>query len=63
MENSRIAWTHNTENFWQGCHKMAPECAHCYLEATLRRQKRQWGKVYRCKTWAAPTKWEAEAAA
>jgi hypothetical protein len=25
MENSNIAWTHNTQNFWLGCDKIAPE--------------------------------------
>jgi protein gp37 len=64
MENSRIAWTHHTENFWLGCDMIAPECAHCYIGRVLRRQHREpWGKLYCSKTWRNPDKWEAGAAA
>ena len=64
MENSHIAWTHHTENFWLGCDMIAPECAHCYIGRILRRQGRNpWGQLYRSTTWGNPDKWEAEATA
>ena len=62
MKNSTIAWTHNTQNFWVGCDKIAPECAHCYIDRALRMQGREpWGRVYRTKTWREPFKWQREA--
>ncbi len=63
-ENSGISWTHNTQNFWQGCEKVAPECAHCYIDRTLIKHGREpWGEVYRSKTtWDAPWKWEKDCA-
>ena len=64
MENSNIAWTHNTQNFWLGCDKIAPECAHCYIGRTLRQQGREpWGQLYRTKTWNNPAKWQKQAEA
>jgi len=63
MENSHISWTHHTQNFWLGCDKIAPECAHCYIGRTLRRQGREpWGHLYRTTLWRNPLKWEAQAA-
>jgi protein gp37 len=60
-ENSGISWTHNTQNFWVGCDKVAPECAHCYIDRILVKQGREpWGQIYRTQTWADPWKWEAE---
>lgn len=35
-ENSAIAWTDATVNFWWGCTKVGPGCDHCYAE--------QWDK-------------------
>lgn len=62
MENSGISWTHNTQNFWVGCQKIAPECAHCYINRDLRKQNRDpWGKLYLTKTWTAPWQWQNEA--
>ena len=29
--DSLIGWTDNTSNPWQGCHKVSPACAHCYM--------------------------------
>jgi protein gp37 len=53
---------HNTQNFWVGCDKVAPECAHCYIDRLLIKQGREpWGKVYRTKTWAMPPRWERKA--
>lgn len=64
MENSHIQWTDHTQNFWIGCTKVSPGCAHCYAEA---RDKRfadgiHWGKgAPRQRTgvsnWHEPVKW------
>lgn len=40
-ENSGISWTHNTWNPWVGCDKVAPECAKCYINRDIRKQ-RDW---------------------
>jgi len=62
LENSNIAWTHNTQNFWLGCDKIAPECAKCYIGRVLKRQGREpWGQLYRSKTWNNPVKWQRQA--
>jgi protein gp37 len=65
-----ISWAHNTWNPWVGCDKVAPECAHCYIDRIIRKQKedgefrKPWGEVYRAKTtWRSPVKWQVEAAA
>ncbi len=61
-ENSGISWTHNTQNFWVGCDKVAPECAKCYIGRILHKQGRDpWGQVYRTQTWDEPWRWEKEA--
>lgn len=36
-ENSGIAWTHHTVNFWIGCEKVSPACQFCYAETWDRR--------------------------
>jgi len=60
-EDSGISWTHNTQNFWIGCDKVAPECAKCYIARILQKQGREpWGEVYRTQTWEDPWDWEAE---
>ena len=45
MENTRIAWAHNTHNQWIGCTKVSEECSHCYAEALMdhRFGRVQWG--------------------
>lgn len=69
-ENTGISWAHNTQNFWVGCDKCAPECAHCYIYREIRKQadwqgdgglRKPWGEVYLTKTWKDPAKWEMEA--
>lgn len=63
MENSNIIWCHNTQNFWLGCDKIAPECAKCYIDRVLRRMGREpWGQLYKTKTWDKPMQWEKQAA-
>ncbi len=70
MKNSNISWTHNTQNFWVGCDKVAPECAKCYIGREIRKQadwqnamsavRQPWGEVYLTKTWRDPYKWQTE---
>jgi len=61
MKNSNIGWTHHTFNPWVGCDKVAPECAHCYIDRSLIRQGREpWGNLYLTKTWNQPFIWEKE---
>src|ERR1700751_805982 len=66
-EKSLISWTHGTWNPWVGCEKIAPECAHCYINREIRKQsdgqggrRKPWGELYLTKTWADPHKWQAE---
>ena len=62
-ENSNIGWCHHTQNFWLGCDKIAPECAKCYIDRSLRRMGREpWGQLYETKTWNKPLQWEKIAA-
>lgn len=57
-ETTGISWAHATQNFWLGCDKIAPECAHCYIDRTLLRQGREpWGEIYKTKTWDKPYTW------
>jgi protein gp37 len=65
-ERSNISWTHHTQNFWMGCDKIAPECAHCYIDrAMIKLGREPWGSIYRTSDalWKNPAKWERKAAA
>jgi protein gp37 len=43
-ENSKIAWTHHTANFWWGCFKVSDGCKNCYAETlSTRYGKHVWG--------------------
>ena len=46
-EITKIEWCHHTFNPWEGCTKVAPECAHCYAEARDVRyhQGDNWGPL------------------
>ena len=61
--NSGIDWTDHTWNPWQGCRKVSPGCANCYMY----RDKRHFGQdpttVVRSKpaTFNAPLKWKDQA--
>jgi hypothetical protein len=50
--NSNIEWCDHTVNFWSGCTKVSPACAHCYAEklAKINRIYGGWGK-------GAPRSW------
>ena len=61
-ENSGIGWTDNTQNFWQGCHKVSDECRHCYIDGLMRLAGRvPFGGPMRTKTWDDPHRWERQA--
>lgn len=70
--DSKISWTHNTWNPWMGCDKIAPECAHCYIDRTIRRMenpatgesRKPWGEIFRTSpdNWKHPVSWEKKAA-
>ncbi len=57
---SNIEWCDSSWNPWQGCHKVSPGCAHCYMF----RDKEKFGQnpniVVRSKdaTFYAPLKWK-----
>jgi protein gp37 len=60
--NNETSWAHRPWNPWVGCDKVAAECAHCYIDRLLVKQKREpWGQVYRTKTWDNPRTWNRKA--
>ena len=71
--NSVISWTHNTWNPWMGCDKIAPECAHCYIDRMIQKMKnpvsgqprQPWGEIFRTSggNWKNPMRWEKKAMA
>lgn len=70
MQNTKIEWADHTFNPWIGCTKVGPGCDNCYAEADFdkRRHVVQWGpnqprKRTAPSTWAAPLRWNREAAA
>lgn len=64
-EQSKIEWTDDTHNFWQGCTKISPGCANCYAEARDRRFYDKAGITHwgngaprvRSKDFNAPLRW------
>lgn len=63
-ENSKIGWTHHTQNFWMGCTKVTRECRHCYIGTVLKRGGREpFQGPMRTVDWSKPYKWDREAAA
>jgi len=61
-ESTIIAWTDHTLNFWMGCAKVSPGCAHCYAETAMTRYGRDFQTVTRTQTWGDADKWERAAA-
>jgi protein gp37 len=62
-ENSKIGWTHHTQNFWWGCNKVTRECKHCYIGAIMKRAGREpFDGPMRTKNWSKPFKWDRAAA-
>lgn len=68
-DQSAIAWTNSTANFWMGCEKVSPGCAHCYAETLTKNRMglRVWGPNSRRQEvksiWSKLKKWDREAAA
>src|SRR5262245_19103416 len=61
-KNSKIGWTTHSMNFWWGCHRVTPECDHCYIEAIMKRGGYvPFGGPMRTKTWNQPFGWDRAA--
>ncbi|MFO0840969.1 MAG: DUF5131 family protein [Gemmataceae bacterium] len=61
-KNSKIGWTHHSWNPHWGCHKVTPECDHCYIEAIMRRGGYEpFGGPMKTKTWSQPFAWDRAA--
>ena len=58
--NSGVDWTDHTWNPWQGCRKVSPGCAHCYMYRDKARYGQDPATVMRSKpaTFNAPLKWK-----
>lgn len=69
-DRTLIAWTDHTANFWMGCLKVSPGCAHCYAEALTRDRMglSVWGPASRTRRKAVQSvfgnvrRWQREAA-
>src|SRR5215510_14185275 len=61
-QDSQISWTDGTYNPWQGCHRVSPACAHCYMFAWQGRYGKPQDVVIRSAppTFRAPLKWHRE---
>lgn len=62
-ENSLIQWTTHTWNPWQGCQKVSPGCANCYMFRDKLRYGQDPEVVVRSKppTFNRPVRWNREA--
>ena len=62
-ENSKIEWTDNTWNPWQGCKKVSAGCQFCYMYRDKKRYGQEPSKVVRSKdaTFNKPLKWNEPA--
>lgn len=58
-QDSPIGWTDNTWNCWQGCQKVGPGCAHCYMFAWQARYGKAQDVVRRSAraTFQLPLRW------
>lgn len=70
MKHTKIEWADHTFNPWIGCTKVGQGCDNCYAESDFdkRRHVVSWGagqprKRTADSTWAAPLRWNREAAA
>lgn len=68
-DQSLIAWTNSTANFWLGCFKVSPGCKHCYADTltTNRMGLNVFGPVSTTRrqavksVWGNVRKWDREA--
>jgi protein gp37 len=44
-ETTGIQWADATVNFWMGCHRVSPACAHCYADREMTRYGRDFSAV------------------
>jgi protein gp37 len=57
-EQTGIEWTDHTANFWWGCMKVSPGCAHCYAETLSKRYGRDiWGPAATTERWRTKGPW------
>lgn len=70
MQNTKIEWADHTFNPWICCTKVGPGCDNCYAEADFDKRRHvvslgasQPRKRTAPSTWAAPLRWNREAAA
>jgi protein gp37 len=67
-ENTTISWATDTFNPWWGCRQVSPACRFCYAKAWDKRTGgTSWGahgerRLFGDKHWAAPLRWNREAA-
>lgn len=54
---SKIEWTDATWNPWQGCTKVSPGCAFCYMYIAKKRYGQDPSVVVRSKSFNAPLRW------
>lgn len=61
--NTGIDWTDHTWNPWQGCRKVSPGCANCYMYRDKKRYGQEPATVIRSKppTFNSPLKWKEPA--
>lgn len=70
MEDTGIAWTNHTANFWAGCQRVSPGCENCYAEVRVTGEMGLpvWGppsttRRHRLKSaWKDVPKWNRKAA-
>lgn len=62
-KDTKIAWADNTWNPWQGCHKVSPGCANCYMFRDKKRYGQDPATVIRSKpaTFNKPLHWKDQA--
>jgi len=65
VKDSKIGWTNDTWNPWQGCNKISEACEHCYIGPDIRRRDASLnpfsGPIRSKSTWKAPIKWNRDA--
>ncbi len=61
-QETPISWTDATYNPWQGCHKVSPGCAHCYMFTWQARYGKPQDRVIRSApaTFRAPLRWQRQ---
>lgn len=55
---SKIQWTDNSHNFWEGCNKVDAGCKYCYAERMFARFGKDFATLRKVKNFEAPIKWK-----